>query len=128
MTYSEMIANLDADKLAYLMKRIDGKRRHKLLDKASAKKLPALRSQDTADPTVFVKLFSIQSAATWYATEFDGDRTFFGYVDLGTGFGLEAGYFDLYELGLLTFTGYGVPSIERDRFFKPCKLSEVRGN
>lgn len=127
MTYSEMISTLENNELAYLLKKIDGKRKHKLLTKADAKRLPALYSQDgNEDPTVHVKFFSIQSNATWYVTEFDGDRTFFGYVDMGHG--LEAGYFDLYELGLLTFTGYGVPSVERDRWFDPCKLSAVKAN
>ena len=53
--------------------------------------------------------------------EFDGKDTFFGLVD---GFEVELGYFTLSELqrnrGKL-----GLP-IERDLYFTPCRLSELR--
>jgi hypothetical protein len=123
MNYSETIATLDTDALAYLLKRIDGKRKHKLITKGDARKLA---KADRDSTKVLVKLFSIRSAATWYVTSYDGDRTLTGYVDLGTGLGMEKGDFDLYELGLLTFSGYGVPSIERDCYFTACDIEDVR--
>ncbi len=59
---------------------------------------------------------------TWYVLEFDGEDTFFGLVD---GLEVELGYFSLSELeslrGLL-----GEPAVERDLYFKQCKLSNVR--
>lgn len=121
--YSEMIATLDTNALAYLLKRVDGKRRHRILPKSDAKKLAKANRNSTR---VLAKMFSIQSAATWYVTSYDGDRTLSGYVDLGTGLGMEKGDFDLYEIGLLTFSRFGVPSVERDCYFTACDIDDVR--
>jgi hypothetical protein len=95
----------------------------KLLTKAIVKSLPALYTQDNnPDPTVYVKFFNPCGSGTWYATEFDGNDTFFGYV---TGMGDdELGYFSLSELSN-TKLRFGM-GIERDLYFKACKLSEVR--
>ena len=92
----------------------------KLLTKELLKKLPPLYSTEkVADPTAIVKFFTPDSNWTWFATEFDGEDTFFGRVD---GFESELGYFSLSELesvrGML-----GLP-IERDRWFSPKPLSE----
>ena len=92
----------------------------KLLTKELLKKLPLLGANDeVADPTAIVKFFTPDSSWTWYATEYDGEDTFFGRVD---GFEKELGYFSLSELksvrGML-----GLP-IERDRWFSPKPLSE----
>ena len=59
---------------------------------------------------------------TWWAWEYDPkDQIFFGIVD---GLVVEMGYFSLVELqearGVL-----GLP-IERDMYFTPCRLSEVK--
>lgn len=71
----------------------------KLLTKAIRNQLPELYANEekTAEETnVIVKFFNPTGAATWYATEFDGEDIFFGYV---TGLGEdELGYFSLAEL------------------------------
>ena len=53
----------------------------KLLTKAILKKLPAIYSQDDkpeTEVTAHVRFFDPQGSMTWYATEFDGENTFFG--------------------------------------------------
>ena len=94
----------------------------KLLTKALRKSLPPLRSQEQSeDPLVVCKFFYPDFHWTWYAIEFDGKDTFFGYV---AGDVPELGYFTLSELesnrGMIGF------QIERDMFFVPKPLSEVR--
>jgi hypothetical protein len=95
----------------------------KLLTKDILRKLPALYSQDgkpAESVPVVVKFFTPDSSWTWYATEFDGEDTFFGLVD---GHEKELGYFSLRELqsarGLM-----GLP-IERDRYFEGRTLADV---
>jgi hypothetical protein len=94
----------------------------KLLTQAIRKALPALYSTEKVeDPTIQVKFFTPDANFTWYATEFDGEDTFFGYV---VGPFPELGYFSLHEL--TTARGpFGLP-IERDMWFKPCPLSTVK--
>ena len=94
----------------------------KLLTKEIADKLPALYSQeDVADPVAQVKFFDPTGSWSWYATEFDGQDLFFGFVD---GFEKELGYFSLSELESLQLP-FGL-TIERDKFFEPKPLSEIR--
>ena len=94
-----------------------------LLRKADLKNLPPLRSQDgEQDPMVWVKFFNPYGVGTWLATEYDGKDTFFGAVTLGHGW--ELGYFSLRELKSLM--KFGAPMIERDRYFKPQKLSQAK--
>jgi hypothetical protein len=69
-----------------------------------------------------VKFFSIANGWTWYATEFDGLDTFFGYVQ---GLDDELGYFSLSELESVTFAN-GVPAVERDLYWAPRTLAEVK--
>jgi len=93
----------------------------KLLTKEVLEKLPPLNSQDEEkDPMIICKFFYPDFDWTWYAIEFDGKDRFYGLVD---GFEKELGYFSLSEL-LSNRGKLGMP-IERDRFFKPCRLSEV---
>ena len=93
-----------------------------LLTKANRKALPALYSQENnPDPMVQVKFFTPDSNWTWYATEFDGEDRFFGLVD---GFDVELGHFSLSELKSARGP-LGLP-IERDRYFEPQPLSQVR--
>lgn len=94
----------------------------KLMTKEILAKIPALYSQENnPDPMVVVKFFCPWGNWTWYATEYDPqDRIFFGYV---VGFEGELGNFSLDELeGIRGPAGL---RIERDLYFKPCKLSEV---
>ena len=94
----------------------------KLLTKELREKLPSLyTTKHEPDPLVICKFFTPDSSWTWYAIEFDGKDTFFGYVD---GFEAELGYFSLSELESVRGK-LGLP-VERDRWFKPCRLSEIR--
>ena len=92
-----------------------------LLTKELRNKLPPLYSQDGkgGDAIVHVKFFTPDSSWTWYATEFDGEDTFFGLVK---GLETELGYFSLSELEA-NRGPLGLP-IERDRLFKPTYLKE----
>jgi len=93
-----------------------------LLTKALRKKLPKLYSQEEVDdPQVICKFFTPDSSWTWYALEFDGDDTFFGYV---AGHFPELGYFRLSELTQVR--GQLNLPVERDRGFKPTPLSEIK--
>jgi hypothetical protein len=93
-----------------------------LLTKDITTKLPFLYTQeDIDDPKVIVKFFAVWTKWTWYAIEFDGKDLFFGYV---AGDFPELGYFSLSELQSLK--GPMGLSIERDMYFRPCKLSEIK--
>ena len=90
-----------------------------LLTKELRGKIPPLYSQDkNPDPLIICKFFTPDSSWTWYVIEFDGKDTFFGLVD---GFEKELGYFSLSELESIRGK-LGLP-VERDLYFKPCKLS-----
>jgi len=92
-----------------------------LLTKAIRSTLPKLRATEgLKDPVVRVKFFSPYSGWRWYATEFDGEDTFYGYV---CGMEQEYGYFSLSELQASKFRG--CPAVERDIHFTPCPLSEA---
>ena len=94
----------------------------KLLTQELRKRLPPLYScENEEDPMVQVKFFTPDAQWTWYATEFDGDDLFFGLV---VGLDTELGYFSLSELESVRGP-LGLP-IERDRYFEPQLLSEVR--
>ena len=97
-------------------------RGHKLLDKASRERLPALYSNEERglDAEAQVKFFTPDSNWTWYASEFDGENIFFGLV---SGFEVELGYFSLTELESVTGP-LGLP-IERDVYFQPKSLKEL---
>ena len=97
----------------------------KLLTAEIRKALPALYSQEGKgwDAIAHVKFFSPYSGWTWYATEFDGEDLFFGLVQ---GHEQELGYFSLSELESLTAMNGKLPLVERDLYFRPVALSEVR--
>ena len=84
--------------------------------------LPALYStENEPDPLMVVKFFTPDSGWTFYASEFDGEDTFFGWVD---GLDQELGYFSLAELQ--TARGpIGLP-IKRDVHVEPMRLSEIK--
>jgi Protein of unknown function (DUF2958) len=98
--------------------------------------LPGLYSQENvADPLVICKFFTPDANWTWYVIEGsevdeDGfydtnkekvDFLFFGFV---VGLEQELGYFSLNELSQVRGV-LGLP-VERDLWFKPIKLSEVK--
>jgi hypothetical protein len=95
-----------------------------LLTASVRAQLPALYSQEkSSDAIIYVKFFTPDSNWTWYATEFDGDDTFFGLVQAQEE---ELGYFSLSELESVRGPR-GLP-IERDLHFKPTLLSQLRRN
>jgi hypothetical protein len=86
--------------------------------------LPPLYGQaKSPDAIAYVKFFTPDSNWTWYATEFDGEDTFFGLVQ---GFAEELGYFSFLELQRFR-SSLGL-RIERDLYFKPTPLSQLRGS
>jgi len=96
-----------------------------LLTNEIRKTLPPLYAQDgDSKAMVYVKFFDPVGSATWYASEFDGEDKFFGFVDLGLGPGCaELGYFSLQELQSLK-RPFGL-GIERDILFEPTLMAEV---
>ncbi|MCW5856180.1 MAG: DUF2958 domain-containing protein [Anaerolineales bacterium] len=93
-----------------------------LLDKASREKLPPLYANEALGlmAQALVKFFTPDSNWTWYASEFDGDDTFFGLV---AGFDVELGYFLLSELQ--SVRGPLGLNIERDLHFEPKTLKQL---
>ena len=104
-----------------------GKRGHQLMTKKLADTIPAIYANEkVADyDTVLAhaKLFSPYSNWTWYITELDAETgQCFGLVE---GFEKEIGYFDLTELAETTVLG-GVPAVERDLYWLPRTLGEIK--
>ena len=95
----------------------------KLITEEISKEIPELYSQEEKgdESMACVKFFCPWNNWTWYATEFDGEDTFFGLV---IGFEKELGYFSLAELSKVT--GPWGLKIERDLYFTPKPLSEIR--
>ena len=94
----------------------------KLLTKEIISKLKPMYYYENSgeEPVAAVKFFTPDANWTWYATEFDGDDTFFGLVD---GFEKELGYFSLSELERVK--GPLGLHIERDLYFKPTPLKDL---
>jgi hypothetical protein len=94
----------------------------KLLTVGIRAKLPKLHSNEALglDALAQVKFFTPDSNWTWYASEFDGEDTFFG---LTSGFETKLGNFSLSELEEVQ--GALGLRIERDRYFKPTTLREL---
>lgn len=104
-----------------------------LLTAANRAALPPLYSQDGKgkDAVAHVKFFG-GGRFTFYATEFDGKDTFFGYTVSALGPDCdELGYASLSELESARFAltpgGRPVLPVERDRHFRPGPLREVIG-
>ena len=95
-----------------------------MLTQANRVALPPIgATSEQADPVAQVKFFNPCGAATWFATEYDGEDTFFGWAMLNPGCG-ELGYFALSEL--TAYRGRFSLGIERDLHFRPCPLSEAK--
>ena len=82
-------------------------------------KLYATEKVPPSDKVIHAKYFTPWGSWTWYATEFDGTDTFFGYVK---GDHPEWGYFSLNEMESVKGP-FGL-TIERDIYFDPIKVSE----
>ena len=103
-----------------------GLRRHQLLTVADRKALMKQSGQDYLElweKQVITKFFCPYSYWTWYAVEFNGNDTFFGYV---MGHENEWGYWSYQEIQETTVTlgGYKVPGIERDCSFTPIPVRD----
>ena len=104
-----------------------GCRRHKLMTKELGETIPALYANENGvvvgDVLAPAKLFSPYTGWRWYVTEWEAETGLcFGLVE---GFETELGYFDLTELAEATVFG-GVPAVERDLYWKPTTLGEIR--
>lgn len=97
----------------------------KLLTQEIRKKLPPLYSTEKLleHALVQVKFFDPTGSFTWYATEFDGQDTFFGVVTSSICPRGEYGTFSLSELESVRVK-FGL-RIERDLHFTPKTLLEV---
>jgi hypothetical protein len=94
----------------------------KLLPKDVRKQLPPLgATAQESDPLVICKFFFPSFQWTWYAIEFDGNDLVYGFVDSDVP---ELGTFSLSEL-TSNRDKLGL-SLERDLYFKPCRLSVLR--
>ena len=92
----------------------------KLLPEELKDKLPSIeKAKKEEDPTVVAKYFHPMSDWTWYAAGYS-DGIFWGLVD---GHYLETGLFSLKEMEEVKVLGLG---IERDLYFKPIKMSEIK--
>ena len=93
-----------------------------LLTAAIREQLPGLRSQEHKghEALAYTKFFTPDASWNWYATEFDGQDTFFGLV---VGHVAELGYFSLSELESLRGP-LGLP-VERDLYFTPTPLRKL---
>ena len=94
----------------------------KLLTQEIRKKLPPLYSQEDkgGKAVAVVKFFTPWTSWTWFATEFDGEDTFFGLV---FGHERELGYFSLSEMEKVR--GHLGLKIERDLYWQPKTLEEI---
>ena len=94
----------------------------KLMTVELRKKMPKLYAQEKlgSNAVAYAKYFTPDSNWTFYATEYDGEDTFFGLVE---GFEKELGYFSLSELQSVKGP-MGLP-IERDLYWQPKTLKEI---
>ncbi len=95
----------------------------KLLTKEIRASFPEWMSTDGQGDSakVIVKFFTPDSNWTWYATEFDGEDTFFGLV---CGLETELGYFSKSELE--SVTGPMGLKIERDLHLGQITVGDAR--
>jgi len=91
-------------------------------DELRSKIPPLYATEGVPNPTTWVRLFTPDANWTWYVIEYDGDDTCFGYVE---GHAKELGYFLLSDI--VCARGRLGLSVERDLFFSPRPLEEVRG-
>ena len=105
-----------------------GNRGHALMTKELGDTIPTLYANEHVahyeDVLAAAKLFSPYSGWTWYVTEWQAETGLcFGLVE---GFETELGYFHLDELAEVAVFG-SVPAVERDLYWKPTTLGEIRG-
>jgi hypothetical protein len=94
--------------------------------KKDLKAIPALYSTDgvkTGDKIVHAHFFV--GGCDWWATEFDGEDTFFGFVCLGIKEYAEWGYFSLRELTGLKVGGFLEVDFDKHWQKRPAREVEV---
>ena len=96
---------------------------NKLIPKNLLNRIPKLyETEEQNNPIAYVKLFL--DGWTWYITEISIDNNIcFGYVI--SPFGAELGYFSLEEIKTIKGT-LGIV-VDRDLYFKPTRLSKIKG-
>ena len=94
-----------------------------LLTNELRKQLPPLYAQEKRgdDAIAYARFFTPDAQWVWYATEYDGEDTLCG---LAFGFEIEFGPFSLSELQAVT--GPLGLHVERDLYFKPTTLREIK--
>ena len=90
------------------------------ITKEEARQIVIKNEEVGLDAKALVKFFTPDSNWTWYASEFDGNDTFFGLV---SGFDVELGYFSLKEIQSVRGP-LGLP-IERDLHYEPRSLKDL---
>lgn len=94
----------------------------RLLTQELRRKLPRLyATEEQNNPTLICKFYLSMTPWVWYATEFDGKDTFYGYVE--GSFKKDFEYFSLRRLENLQ--GPFRIRVQRDYTFKPQRLSDV---
>ena len=88
---------------------------------------PRATRKDSGNPMVYAKLFCPWAAGTWWVLEFDQiEQIAFCFAYLGDEWCAELGDVSLEELEEVR--GPAGLAIERDLYFKPCRLSEALAN
>jgi len=108
-----------------MIETLKAKRRHMLITKEIAAKIPALytnENKEKCEIMVYLKLFSPYSDYTFYVTEMNPETgVMFGLVV--NQYGPELGYSDFSELE--SCNRNGLPLIERDCYFTPVTLQAI---
>lgn len=104
-----------------------GKRRHRVMTAEIRKQLPKLYTQENrgGESLAVLKVFSPLTRFRFYALEFDGVDTLFGFTVSALGPDCdELGYASLNKL--LTMERLGMPLIERDTSWQPTKTNQIK--
>lgn len=123
-----MILNRQGAEMPAITEPNQGLRRHKLMPATVRNALPALGSTDgQGDQAICVVKYFGRGRYTFYATEFDGEDTLYGYTISALGSDCdEWGYASLREMAEATWGGYmRIPSVERDCYWTPMSVGEA---
>ena len=80
-------------------------------------------SEDAPAREKIIRMHFFFGHSDWYAAEFDGEDTFFGFVMLNADWQCaEWGYFNLAELDETAFLGM---EVDRDTYWKPIATGNI---
>lgn len=86
-------------------------------------RLPSFYSNsEKSAEDIVIHMHFFYGSADWYVAEFDGEDTFFGYVNLGDPVCAEWGNFSFTELKEIKVNGF---EIDRDLHWRVRKFSEI---